>query len=276
MGGNSSQSFDKFKRAFLDLVNELHARKLAIPAGAVLAAILAAVFLLPKAPAPPPPATTAPVAELTKADDTEAVVSLRVVGVTSLDDTTPIANSSDPFKGSSKTVCVRVGKGTPKKFLCKIGDLLITYTCLEGVETGICGEKAGSTSTTGSTASTGGSGATGGGTGGSTGSTGKPKTKPKPTTYYVVNVSVDGRTYKNVIAGDGLPNDKNVLAIFAGVTDSAKKAIFIAGDGVTVTGATVDEELGNFELTKGQSVTIVDKLSASHTLTLKSIVKVTK
>jgi hypothetical protein len=45
MGGNSSQSIDRLKRAFMDLVHELHARKLAIPAAAVVVAIVAAMFV---------------------------------------------------------------------------------------------------------------------------------------------------------------------------------------------------------------------------------------
>ena len=48
-----NKQLDALKRQVTDLVRELHARKLAIPAGALLLAIVAAVFMLPKASTPP-------------------------------------------------------------------------------------------------------------------------------------------------------------------------------------------------------------------------------
>ena len=53
--GSGGMNFDQLKRQFSDLVAELHARRLAIPAGVILVAIVAAVFVLPKSPTPPPP-----------------------------------------------------------------------------------------------------------------------------------------------------------------------------------------------------------------------------
>jgi hypothetical protein len=274
-GNNSSQSFDQLKRAFLDLVNELHSRKLAIPAGAVLVAILAAVFLLPKSPAPPAPVAATPVANQQQTVNADEVVKLKMVGVSSLDNGDPISHSSDPFEGKAGTKCVRIGSGTPKRFACRVGDQLMLFECLPDVEVGICAPDTGASGATGAVPGT----DTGGGGGGATPPTGDTTPKKKKhvkKTYFEVSVSIDGRTYTHVIAGDSLPNDANTLAVYAGATTSGKKAIFISGDGVTITGAVVDEELGNFELSKGQTVTITDKLAAQHTLTLKSITKVTK
>jgi hypothetical protein len=276
MGGNSGQSFDQLKRAFLDLVGELHSRKLAIPAGAVLVAILAAVFMLPKSPAPPAPVAATPVANQHKNEvDAEAVVSLKLVGVSNLDNDTPIAHSSDPFHGEAGTKCVRIGSTTPKRFACRVGDQLMLFRCLPDTEVGICSSTGGGAS--GATGATPGSDTGGGSTPSTGGGDTTPKKKAKAkSSYYEISVSIDGRIYSHVVAGDSLPNESNTLAVYAGVTSSAKKAIFISGDGVTVTGAVVDEDLGNFELSKGQTVTITDKLAAQHSLTLKSITKVTK
>ncbi|MGH2907197.1 MAG: hypothetical protein ACRDKI_10575 [Solirubrobacterales bacterium] len=271
MGSGSGQSFDQLKRAFMDLVNELHARKLAVPAAVVLVAIFAAVFMLPKAPAPPPPANTAPVADTsTQKVDSEAVVKLKLVGVSKLEDKTPLTGSANPFGNRGGTVCVQVGS-SPKKFECLAGGYVTTYTCLAGQTEGICGDiQKGATGETGA----------GGGSTQETGGTPTPEEKKTPThkktTYYVVDVTLDGRTHNNVIAGASLPNETSPLVYFAGVTGSSNdKALFIAGDGVTVTGASADSA-GNFSLTKGKSATLTDAGGVQHSFKLKSISKVTK
>ena len=287
--GGGSPAFDKLKKQFMDLVYDLHARKLAIPAGALLVAILAAVFVLPKSPTPPPPpANTAPAAA-TQTGPTgpkmQPVANLTLVGVTPLDDSNPLSFSVDPFTGRDGYKCKTYKKGPPKLLACRVADLEMLFICPATGGGPLC---VGATGGTGATASGGGAGSTGavggstgggggGAGGGSTGGGSAPKKKTSTkSTYYVVNVTLDGRSYKNVIAGDGLPNDTNTIVVFAGVNDAQSKAIFIAGDNVSVTGATVDPNLGNFELAKGKSVTLMDSGGANHTMKLTAITKVTK
>ena len=78
MNGNDlSKQFDALRRRFVDLVADLHARKLAIPAGALLAAVVAALVLLPKSPTPPAaPPSTANVPATAKKDEQVAQISM--------------------------------------------------------------------------------------------------------------------------------------------------------------------------------------------------------
>lgn len=279
MGSGSSLNMEQIRRAASDLVAELHARKLAIPAAVLLVATLAAAIVLPKSvtPAPPEPVTTAKAPEVI---ETPAQVSLKLVGVTPLENDIPLANSSDPFVGTDSADCTRVGSGEPKQFDCRIGDLVVRVMCPVTADgdagVGICAEKSGSTSATGSSGSAG-----SGSESGSTQSTGdggsgdKKKTTPK-SSYYVASIEIDGKTFSNVVAGDPLPNTTNTLATYAGTNDSNTRGIFLAGDKVTVTGVAIDDELGSFELAKGKSATLTDETGTVHTLTLKSLKKVTK
>lgn len=277
--GSGNMNLDQIRRAASDLVAELHARKLAIPAAVLLVAIVAAAIVLPKSatPTPPEPVTSASTPETI---EQPAQVSLKLVGVTPLDNDIPLANSSDPFVGKDSADCTRVGSGEPKQFDCRIGDLVVRVMCPVTTEgdpgVGICAEKSGSTSATGSSG-----GGGGGSESGSTESTGdggsgeKKKSTPK-SSYYVANVEIDGKTFTNVVAGDPLPNTTNTLVTYAGTNDSNTRGIFLAGDKVTVTGVAVDDELGSFELAKGKSATLTDETGAVHTMTLKSLKKVTK
>lgn len=271
---------DQIRRVASDLVAELHARKLAIPAAVLLVATIAAAIVLPKSSTPPPPEPVANGANQVEQIEQPAQVSLKMIGVTPLDNDIPLTNSSDPFVGKDSADCTRVGSGEPKQFDCKIGDLLVRVMCPVTTEgdpgVGICADKAGATGGTGSTSKTGDSG---GGTTPATGDGDSGTDKKKSTTkdsYYVASLTLDGKSYTKVVAGDPLPSTGNPLATYAGTDDSDKRAIFIAGDKVTVTGVAIDEELGSFELAKGDSATLTDEFGAVHTLTLKLLKKVTK
>lgn len=276
--GSGNLNMEQIRRAASDLIAELHARKLAIPAAVLLVATIAAAIVLPKSMTPPPPepVTSANTPEVI---EQPAQVSLKLVGVTPLENDIPLANSSDPFVGTDSADCTRVGSGEPKQFDCQIGDLVVRVLCPATPEgdpgVGICADKSGSTSATGS------SGGGGGSESGSTESTGdggsgeKKKSTPK-SSYYVATVEIDGKTFSNVVAGDPLPTTTNTLTTYAGTNDSNTRGIFLAGDKVTVTGVAVDEELGSFELAKGKSATLTDETGTVHTLTLKSLKKVTK
>lgn len=262
------------------MVAELHARNLAIPAAVLLVLVIAAAIVLPKSSTPPPPEPVVSGAAQVEQIEQPAQVSLKMVGVTPLDNDIPLTSSSDPFVGTESADCTRVGSGEPKQFDCKIGDIMLRVMCPITAEgdpgVGICADKAGATGGTGSSDATGGSdGGMTPGTGDGKTDTDKKKSTPKAS-YYVASLTLDSRDYSNVVAGDPLPSTGSPLATYAGTDDSDKRGIFIAGDKVTVTGVVLDEELGSFELGKGDSATLTDSDGVVHTLTLKSLKKVTK
>ena len=275
-----NKRFDALKRQCMDVVRDLHARKLAIPAGALLAAIVAAMILLPQGSAPPPAPPTAATPTVKPAVERVAQVSL--IQPSSLDEDIPLTNSTDPFTGTGGYTCTRVGSGTPKTYDCIVSDLTVRIVCTATGGAGPCADSAGgSTGGTGGTSSggSGGGTSTGGGstpTSGNGGGTKNPTKKKSTTSYYVVTVSIDGTTTKDVVAGDELPNSTSPLAVYAGTNDAHTKAVFISADGVTVTGVPVDSTFGSFTLSTGKTATLTDAKGAAHKLTLKSIAKVTK
>jgi hypothetical protein len=283
-GNDLNKQFEALKRAAVDLVREMHARKLAIPAGALLLAIVAAVMLLPSSSTPPPapPTATAPVV---KAPKVERVAQVSLIEPASLDEDIPLSTSGDPFTGAGGSYdCVRVGSGTPKTYDCEVSDLKVRIVCTSSSGGGPCAESsgAGAGGTGGGGAAGGGAGATSGtggsgepvDSGGGNDSTGK-STTPKDT-YYTVSTSLDGTTSKDVLSGDELPDAAAPLVIYAGTNDAHNKAVFLAADGVSVSGVPVDATFGSFTLKKSQTATLTDANGATHKLTLKSISKVTK
>lgn len=275
-----NKQFDAFKRQASDLVRELHARKLAIPAAALLLAIVAAIVLLPKAATPPaaPSTATAPVVQPKVA----RVAQVSLIEPASLDDDIPLANSEDPFLGTSGYKCSKVSSN-PKTYDCIVADLKVRIICTgegqgapcTGGEGGATGGGGGASSSTGSGDSSGGSTDSTGGSGGGGDSGGGDSGRTK-STYYVVDVSIDGTTKKDVVAGDELPKSSAPLAVYAGTNDAHTKGVFIAADGVVVTGVPVDQTFGSFVLKKGETATLTDANGAEHKMTLKSISKVTK
>lgn len=281
-----NKQFEALKRQATDLVREMHARRLAIPAAALLCAIVAALVLLPEGSTPPPtpPTAAAPAVQPKVA----RVAQVSLIEPSRLGEDIPLANSDDPFAGSGEGYnCTKI-TSDPKTFECKVADLKVRVVCTGGEAsggpcsksegasggTGAAGGSSsagGSSGSGGSSESTGGSG--GSGDSGSNGGSSEPKTK---STYYTVTVSIDGTTKKNVEAGTDLPDSSDALAVYAGTNDSRTKGVFIAADGVVVTGVKVDETFGSFSLEKGKSATLTDKNGTPHKLTLKSISKVTK
>ena len=267
-----NKQFEAFKRQVTDVVKDMHARKLAVPAAALLCAIVAALVLLPQGATPPPapPTANAPITEAKVA----RVAQVSLIEQSSLDEDIPLANSEDPFAGSNDAYkCTKVGSN-PKTYDCMVADLKVRIVCTAEGGTGPCAASEGATaggggsssSTGGSTGSTGtsGGGKSGGGSGGS------------KTVYYTVNVSIDGTTKKNVVAGDELPKSNGALVVYAGTNDAHNKAVFIAADGVVPSGVPVDSTFGSFSLKKGETATLTDANGAEHKMTLKSITKVSK
>lgn len=267
------------RRQAADLVRELHARRLALPAGVLLIAIVAAMVLLPKGGTPPSPPTPTGVAGVTAETPKVEVARVSLISASSIDEDIPLSNSSNPFTGKNDYTCTRVGSGEPKVLNCQIGDVLVRVICPESEEPqGACANKSGASGSTGSDASSSGAGSgsgtsgsgTGGSGGGSTGTSGETK-------YYTwaVTVKIDLKTYKDKVVGSQLPTSDNPLAIFAGVnTDGG--AVFLGASGVAVTGTPVDPNFNRFDLKKGQTATITDLDGKKHKLTVVSIKKVEK
>jgi hypothetical protein len=275
-----NKQFEAFKRQSSDLVRELHARKLAVPAGALLLAILAALVLLPAASSPPaaPPTAAAPIVKPKVA----RIAQVSLIEESSLDEDIPLTNSEDPFAGSDDGYkCTKVSSN-PRSYDCIVADLKVRVICTAEGGGGPCVQSEGATGGGGASSSTGGSGGgatqSTGGNGGSghnnSGGGGEPESTKS--SYYTVTVSLDGTTKKNVVAGTELPKASDPLAIYAGLNDARTKAVFLAADGVVVTGVPVDVTFGSFTLKKGQTATLTDANGAEHKLTLKSITKVAK
>jgi hypothetical protein len=273
-----NKQFDAIKRQGSDLVREMHARKLAIPAGALLLALVAALVLLPKSSTPPaaPPTASAPVEKPKIA----RVAQVSLIEPSTIDEEIPLTSSTDPFTGTTGYKCEKVSSN-PRAYRCIVSDITILVLCNEEGGSGPCSKEEG--------AAEGASGTTSGdgGSGGSTGGTTVPgETKPPSsgggdsggtkTVYYTVTVSIDGSTKKNVEAGTELPKSNGALVVYAGPNDANSKGIFILADGVTADGVKVDDTFGSFALSKNQTVTLTDVNGVEHKMTLKSINKATK
>lgn len=275
MADSNPENPSKLAQQARTILYDLHARNLAIPAGVLLAAIVAAMFVLPKSAAPPPPVETVPTAVGSQpAVETAEAANLTFVSAEPLDGASPEFGSYDPFARKARSNCTATKTSTPKEFKCVIGSTVVTYACQKEDAAKIC-EATGSTGATGGAGFGDGSG--GGSTGGGDPGSGTPPPKaPAKSSYYVVRVTYDNKVYKDLVAGDQLPKSGTGIVLYAGPDDSAKKAIFVLGDGVTVQGAQADEDLGNFELAKGDDVVLTGGDDVAHTLTLDSIKKVTR
>jgi hypothetical protein len=273
-----NKQFDAMKRQGSDLVREMHARKLAIPAGALLLALVAALVLLPKGSTPPaaPPTATAPIEKPKIA----RVAQVSLIEASTIDEDIPLTSTTDPFTGETGYKCTKVSSD-PRAYRCIVSDIAILVLCNEEGGSGPCKEDEGKAA--------GASGAAGGdaGAGGATGVTPMPgETKPpgsggggsgdNKTVYYTVTVSIDGSTKKNVEAGTELPKTSGALVVYAGPNDANSKAIFILADGVTADGVNVDDTFGSFALAKNQTVTLTDVNGVEHKMTLKSLNRATK
>lgn len=271
-----NKQLEALKRQAVDLARDLHARKLLIPAGAILAAIVAAVVLLPKGSAPPPAPTTATVAPATKAK-IQVAAQITTIKPTPLGEDIPLAGSNDPFTGESGYTCTTL-QSSPKILDCVVSDNRIFILC-DDSSTGPCAEGGASGATGGSTNGTGsgGGGSTGGGTvpgggsGGSGGDGGGGSGGGTRYFYYAATVKLDGTTYKKVPGGTMLPKSSSPLVAYLGENTDANGGTFLAAEGVTISGVSIDPIFSSFVLEVGQTVTLTDADGKNHKLTLKSI-----
>ncbi len=267
---DNKNDMDKLKRQAGDLVADLQARKLLIPAVALLVAIVAAMLVLPKSPAPPPPVQTAPVADTTdQSANVKQVASLTLVSATPLTYVPQTFSEENPFAVSSDVNCRMTKSSKPREFECVIGATVAVFKCLESDEIAMCTDSGSS----GSTGESGGSGETGSSGGGDSPNKNKKKSK---STYYVVDVEFDGDTKKSIEAGEVLPTSGVPVVYYAGPNSSGNKAIFVLADGVSLQGADADPDLGTFELSAGDEVVLTTSDGVIHQMQLSKIRKVTK
>lgn len=272
----SGNEIEKLKRQAGDLIADLHARNLAIPAGLLVVLILVAVFVLPKSPAPPEPVSSTPIVkEDGRKIELAKVANITVVDAVPLsDDTTPGYGEANPFKVGTDTTCMYKVGSSPREFRCVIGSTVVYYKCMPSDDGWGC---TGSDEDLSGTGSSGGTGTTlpTGGTPPSD-DTGGDTDKKTKTTYYTIDVTYDGKTYKGLEGGDQLPSSGTPIVFYAGPNSKANKALFVLGDNVSVQGAQADADLGTFEISKGDEVVLTESNYQVHSLKLKKITKVTK
>lgn len=270
---DSGNELEKLKRQAGDLVAELHARNLAIPAGLLVVLILVAVFVLPKSAAPPEPVNATPIVQNDdKKVELAKVANITVVDAVSLsEDKTPGYGQANPFKVGTDTTCQYKVGSSPREFRCIIGSTVVYYKCMPSDDGFGC------TAPEGGTGSSGGTGTTQP-TGGipPTDDNGGNTEKKTKITYYTIDVTYDGKTYKGLEGGDQLPSSGTPIVFYAGPNSKASKALFVLGDNVTVQGAQADPDLGTFEISKGDEVVLTESNYQVHSLKLKKITKVTK
>lgn len=267
-GDDLKRQLDVLKRHFMDLVRDLHARKLAIPAGALLAAIVAALVLLPKGSSsvPAPPAASAPVVK----PKIEPVAQISMVNASSLDEAIALTSSSDPFGGSTGYSCRQISSN-PRTMECNVGGMQLRVICAKDDPSPACATGEGAS---GATGGAGGGGQTPGGSetgGGSTGGTGDGSDGSRKVWYaFEATLKIDNKTYKRVQVGDAEPSSAP-LVVFAGADSSSSTATFIAAEGVTVSGVPIDPDFRAFNLRVGRTATLEDVTGKKHKLKLASL-----
>lgn len=247
---------DDLRKSLDNIVGDLKARNLLIPAGVLLLLIVLAVFALPKSPAAVEPVTSAP-ANNDTVSERAAVASITLVNGETLDGHLVNTSAIDPFgpKGSG-TKCY-VGRVDGVKAVLCMSDGNAAVVACEGAS---C--------------------ATGGA--GGTGESGPVETAPEDDgnddvadeeDYYVVDVTLNGKTYKNLEAGDGIPSSGIPTMFYAGASTSGKSAQFLVAEGLSVQGADFDPELGVFTAQEGDSVVLTAEDGTVNEFKLKDISK---
>jgi hypothetical protein len=248
---------DDAKKALNDFVNDLHSRNLAIPAALLILLIVGAMILLPKKSSTTPTAAeTAPAQSAEPQVTRAAVAQLVLANGKSIDESELLRTfgSVDPFspKGNAFDCQIEYVLGV-RVVTCKIGGFkVIADTVDDSPSSG----------------------------------TGPvdiviPPDDEAPDDgddlgdepAYVVDVTLDGKTYKDLEAGDGLPESGIPVLFYAGVSSSGKSAMFLVAEGTSVQGADYDADLGVFTVQEGDSVVLTDELGTVFQFKLKDISK---
>lgn len=265
---SSNEQLETVKRHLGELIDDMRTRKLLLPAGVLLVAIVAAIIMLPNKSEPvvPPTAATPPIQ--TKQVKQEQAIEISLVKPSAVGSGPELTSSSNPFLGTSSYDCTTISSGTPKVLSCEISGLKVRVTCPADAADPPCAKPEGSTGGGGSTEDTG-SGSTG-----STGGTSEPKKTPVKVYEYRVSVLFDNKSIKSVRPNEDIPSPSQPYVIYTGVNDSASRASFKAASGSSVTGVTVDRTGLVFVLKEDQTATITTISGEVHKLKLTAISKV--
>ncbi len=243
------------------IFRDLHARNLAIPAGILLLLIVLAIVALPKSASPVSSVTAAP-HQTAQATQRAAVAAITV-------------NANTPLGGERLVTFGAIDPFSPKGAgaKCKVSsfDGVKVVTCTANGMTSVLACE-------GPSCGTGGTGSAGG-----TGESGPVDTPPPDNgnggnplgeeTVYVVDVTLDGKTYKNLEAGDGIPTTGVPTMFYAGASTSGKSAQFLVVEGLSVQGAEFDADLGLFTAQEGDTVVLTDEAGTVYQFKLKDIAK---
>lgn len=240
------------------IIRDLHARKLAVPAGILLALIVLAIVALPKTQTVASSETAMP-HQTAEATQRAAVAAIALKTGDALGEKRlSTFGAIDPFapKGAGAS--------------CKV-------TSLDGIKVMTCTANGASTvvKCEGPSCSTGSSGGTG---------ESVPVESPSPDSdgggdttteepSYVVDVTLDGKTYKDLAAGDGIPTTGVPTMFYAGASTSGKSAQFLVIDGLSVQGADFEPDLGVFTAKEGDTVVLTDEAGTVYQFKLKDISK---
>lgn len=250
---------DDAKKAVTDFVNDLHSRNLAIPAGILILLIVGAMILLPKDSAPAPVAeTTAPAQPAQQKVTRAAVAQLTLANGKAIDEARLLQTfgSVDPFspKGASFDCQIEYVLGV-RVVTCKVGNVKVVTDVVDDGPSG--------------------------GTGPLDNGLPVPPNDESPDNgddlgdepVYVVDVTLDGKTYKDLEAGDSLPESGIPVVFYTGVSSSGKSAMFLVPEGTSVQGASFDADLGVFTVQEGDSVVLTDEAGKVYQFKLKDIAK---
>ena len=212
---------------FLDLWQDLQAKRLWPVAAVLLLALVAVPVVLSKSSEAPPPAPVQAVRKAPDPKDLKALASVKLDEAalergSSLD----TFDASDPFRPPKK-IAKRSGEDG--------GQSSVTSGQQAGsADAGSTGSAGGSVGSTGDTGLSGGgdTGSTGGGTTGGTGGSGGGDTPTQTAQYrYVADVTFSANGNRRHIKGlerlDMLPNEASPLLLFLGVTPNGGNTVFL-------------------------------------------------
>lgn len=266
------------RNPILDVLYDLHARKLSLPAGILAVLLIAIMVVLPREPGPEP--TAAPVTQ--EGPASQEVVAKPAANITffgtnvSLKGGLNVYRSKNPF-GTIRAPQCRSGQ-SGGVFAIECTSKSGKESCVADSTTLVC-TKGGLEDLTG-----GGGGGGGGGVGvpdggsapvpdngGSVG--GGDDQAGEGTITYVVNVTYDETVMKNVESGRGVPSDDLPMLLYAGADEAGKKAQFLVADGLSVQGAAVDSDLGLVSLAKGDQIVLTEADGTTHSFILDKIIE---
>jgi hypothetical protein len=266
--GSGNEQLESAKQAVSEIVEDLRARKLLLPAIILIVAIVAAFFVLPKSGDDQSVVSDLPTAPAVAQGPTAAdrVATVNLVDIGEDPSGVALSKSTNPFSKPGDYSCTEVQAKNPRILDCIVpGNLRVQVICQGGQAKEVpCVDKSGST---------------GGGSSGSTGGVSETGDGDSAGGIYAFRVTVkyDDTQYSNIEQGGPVPPEGKgtKIATFENVSSTGAQASFRAVEGSIVSGVTVDQTTGlSFTMKKGETARITDPTAQEHTLRLVKITKV--